>query len=69
MEYEGEWGSGGCFAGESGIVVRDVETDEEDGKDVEDEDTPEYIFHYTRKILRGVFGFPRGYSDGFGAAV
>lgn len=62
-------GCGGGFGGEFWVGVGHVETDEEDGDDVEDEDSPEDVFDHSRHVLCGIFGFSRSDSNGLGATV
>ena len=51
------------------IIVRDIETNQEYGEDIKEENPPEYVSDDTGQVLGGVFGLAGCYGDGFCAAV
>lgn len=69
LEHEGEGRGGGFLGGEAGGGVGDVQADEEDGDDVEEEDTPEDVLDHAGDVLvwRGCLAGSDG--NGFRSAV
>lgn len=69
LEDEREGRGGGVFVGEVGGRVGDVKADEEDGDDVEEEDTPEDVLDYAGDVLVRIGGLTGCDGDGFSAAI
>ena len=64
-----EWAGSGVSVRETGVVVRHIQADDDDGYDVEEDDAPEDVADHTGKILGWVFGLSGCDSNGFGAAA
>lgn len=69
LEDDGEGGCVGLLGVEVRVRVGDVEADEEDGEDVEEEDTPEDVLDDLGHGACGVLGFTGGDGDGLGSSV
>lgn len=68
-ENDCEWAGSGVSVGETGVVVRHVQADDDDGYDVEEDDPPEDVADHTGKILGWVLGLSGCDSNGFSAAA
>ena len=69
LEYDGERGSPGLFTIQPLGSIRDVETQNKDGKDIEEQYSPEDIAHDFWDCSCWVFGFTCGNCDGFGSSI
>lgn len=69
LEDNGERASSGVTIGEAWVVVWHIQTDDQDGKKVEKQDTPEDVTHDLGQVLGWVFRLTGGDGDGLGAAT
>lgn len=69
LENKGEGTGLGVSRGKIRIIVWDIESNYEDGKHVEDENTPEDIADHTREISSRVASFTGCDSDGFSSST
>ena len=69
LEDESKGRGAGVFAGETGSGVRDVETENEDGKDVEEQDAPKDVADDFGEDLGGILGLAAYDGDAFGTTI
>lgn len=69
LEHDGERRSPSLFAIQPLSSVRDIETQNKDGKNIEEQDSPEDVAHDFGDCSCWVFGFACGDCDGFGSSI
>ena len=69
LEYDGEWRSPSLFIVQTFSSVRNIKTKNKDGKNIEEQDSPEDVAHDFWDCSCWVFGFACGDRDGFGSSI